>query len=163
MINLVSSDLKPGLEPDTDLEVLFKNMYWKRGATELATGKKTLTLAQFEKKYALALMQKARDYQAKNLWQIYLGLPGAEEEPRIKQELQRFDLLANVDWPLAHYRSALRYLQKDPEDIAATGGTNWQKYLPPRFQKIVFFPDLWDNEELDSWGRSWVMKEVFDQ
>lgn len=51
-------------------------------------------------------------------------------------------MLANVSWPLAHYKSAVRYLQKDPEDIAAIGGTNWQKYLPPRFQKVMYYPEL---------------------
>jgi tryptophan 2,3-dioxygenase len=49
-------------------------------------------------------------------------------------------------------RSAGHYLQKDPEDIKATGGTNWQKYLPPRFQKIIFFPELWNEEEVTQWG-----------
>ena len=67
----------------------------------------------------------------------------------------------NVHWPLAHYRSAVRYLQKDPADIAATGGTNWQKYLPPRVQQRVFFPELWTPQELEEWGKSWVKREVF--
>jgi tryptophan 2,3-dioxygenase len=55
----------------------------------------------------------------------------------------------------------VRYLQKDPEDIAATGGTNWQKYLPPRFQKRIFYPELWSEEEQTNWGKGWVEKEVF--
>lgn len=29
---------------------MFQFIYWNKGATELATGKKTLTLKQFEKK-----------------------------------------------------------------------------------------------------------------
>ena len=41
------------------------------------------------------------------------------------------DLNINVDWPLQHYKTAVRYLSKKPSDIPATGGTNWQKYLPP--------------------------------
>ncbi|MEO0404870.1 MAG: tryptophan 2,3-dioxygenase, partial [Bacteroidota bacterium] len=54
-------------------------------------------------------------------------------------------------------------LQKDPKDIEATGGTNWQKYLPPRFQKRIFFPELLTKEEIDEWGKGWVMKEVFNR
>ena len=50
-------------------------------------------------------------------------------------------------------KSAARYLHKSPEDIKATGGTNWQKYLPPRFQKIFFFPDMWTDLEKEEWGR----------
>jgi tryptophan 2,3-dioxygenase len=44
-------------------------------------------------------------------------------------------------------------LQRNPEDIKATGGTNWQKYLPPRFQKIIFFPELWTEQEKEEWGK----------
>ena len=63
------------------------------------------------------------------------------------------DVNVNVNWPLSHYKSAVRYLQKDPEDIKATSGTNWQKYLPPRFQKRIFYPELWSEAELAEWGR----------
>jgi tryptophan 2,3-dioxygenase len=54
---------------------------------------------------------------------------------------------------LAHLKSAGHYLQRNPEDIKATGGTNWQKYLPPRFQKIIFFPELWTEQEKEEWGK----------
>lgn len=75
--------------------------------------------------------------------------------------LKFLDVNVNVNWPLSHYKSAVRYLQKDPEDIKATGGTNWQKYLPPRFQKRIFFPELWSESEIENWGKNWVTKEVF--
>ena len=70
--------------------------------------------------------------------------------------LKQNDINVNVNWPLAHYKSAVRYLQKPDEDIAATGGTNWQKYLPPRFQKRIFYPNLWTEKEQEEWGKSWV-------
>ncbi len=163
MINLINTQQKQVLEPESTIEELFNSIYWKTGATELATGKKTLTLAQFEDKYGPMLIKRAKEYKTKNLWQRFLNLPAPYEREKLKEELRRLDHLANVDWPLAHYKSAVRYLQRDPDHIAATGGTNWQKYLPPRFQKVVFFPDLWDLEELDSWGKSWVVREVLDQ
>jgi tryptophan 2,3-dioxygenase len=71
------------------------------------------------------------------------------------------DINVNINWPLSHYKSAVRYLQKDPVDIAATGGTNWQKYLPPRFQRRIFYPELWTEKELEEWGKGWVKREVF--
>jgi tryptophan 2,3-dioxygenase len=71
-------------------------------------------------------------------------------------ELKMLDLNVNVNWPLSHYKSAVRYLQQQPQDIAATGGTNWQKYLPPRFQKRIFYPNIWTTEEIENWGKSWV-------
>jgi tryptophan 2,3-dioxygenase len=45
-------------------------------------------------------------------------------------------------------------------DAPATGGTNWQKFLPPRFQKIVSFPGLWSDEELQNWGKGWVEEQL---
>jgi tryptophan 2,3-dioxygenase len=88
-----------------------------------------------------------------------------KKDSSLKEELRLamrwLDVNVNINWTLAHYKSAVRYLQKDPADIAATGGTNWQKYLPPRFQKRVFFPELWSEEELDNWGKGWVKRELF--
>jgi tryptophan 2,3-dioxygenase len=81
--------------------------------------------------------------------------------PELVDAMRWLDINVNVNWPLAHYKSAVRYLHKDPVDIAATGGTNWQKYLPPRFQKRIFFPELWSEKELEEWGKGWVEKEVF--
>jgi tryptophan 2,3-dioxygenase len=79
----------------------------------------------------------------------------------LKDKLRKLDTLVNVNWPLMHYKSAVRYLQRNPEDIAATGGTNWQKYLPPRFQKRIFYPELWSDQEINEWGKGWVEETVF--
>ncbi|MFM8432158.1 MAG: tryptophan 2,3-dioxygenase, partial [Bacteroidota bacterium] len=101
-------------------------------------------------------------YQSKNLWQVYSNLPESERnKSELKNALRLLDVNVNVNWPLSHYKSAVRYLQKDPQDIAATGGTNWQKYLPPRFQRRIFYPSLWTEKELEEWGKAWVSKEVF--
>lgn len=161
--NLVSENARQDVRDDEPIEGLFEKMYWKRGATELATGKKTLTLNQFEKKYSRLFIQRAKDFQNRNIWQVFKNhLHSASEKEAIIEGLKKYDLLANVHWPLAHYKSAVRYLQQDPEILEATGGTNWQKYLPPRFQKIIYFPELWSQKEKDNWGKPWVMKEVFN-
>ncbi len=55
------------------------------------------------------------------------------EVTQLEDALRLLDLNINVNWPLQHYKTAVRYLSKKPSDIPATGGTNWQKYLPPRF------------------------------
>jgi tryptophan 2,3-dioxygenase len=39
------------------------------------------------------------------------------------------------------------------ERKAATGGSNWEKYLHPAFQKRIFFPSLYSQEELENWGK----------
>lgn len=133
---------------------LYPFLYWQSGATELATGKKTLTLQQFERKYRQELIRLGEEYRPKNIWQRYqqLQASGTEGE-QLQQELREFDQKVNVKWRLSHFRSAARYLDNKPHIIEATGGTNWQKYLPPRFQLISFFPDLWSEEEKAEWGK----------
>lgn len=162
-IRLVDKDVRSKFEGNSSsISEQFEHIYWKAGATELATGKKTLTLRQFEEKYSESLIRLATEYQSKNLWQVYSNLPESERnKSELKNALRLLDVNVNVNWPLSHYKSAVRYLQKDPQDIAATGGTNWQKYLPPRFQRRIFYPSLWTEKELEEWGKAWVSKEVF--
>lgn len=155
LINLVNpDDRNPQLDP-TDINALFAKIYWRKGSTELSSGKGTLTLVQFEEKYMKQFMETAVAYQKKNLYQVYLQkFRGIEPAKKV---LREFDMLANVEWPLAHLKSAGHYLHKAPEDIRATGGTNWQKYLPPRFQKIHFFPELWSDQEKNEWGKGAIL------
>ena len=151
-----------GYPTDSQIEEMCKYIYWKTGATELSSGKKTLTLEQFEKKYSGEFLALAKEFKTKNIMARFRSLPeAARQDEKLKNALRELDVAVNVNWKLAHYKSAVRYLQKDPEDIAATGGTNWQKYLPPRFQKIVFYPELWTKEEMEEWGKAWVKREVF--
>lgn len=144
-----------------DIETLYESIYWKAGAVELATGKKTLTLRQFEQKYDRTLLELAENTFEVNVRSLWNALPLTAQTDELRVALRWLDVNVNINWPLSHYKSAVRYLQRNPEDIAATGGTNWQKYLPPRFQKRIFYPELWSAQELAEWGKGWVEKEVF--
>jgi tryptophan 2,3-dioxygenase len=159
--NLVSLQFRGEHDYHSPSDDLFQHLYWQQGAIELATGQKTLTLKNFELKYGKKLIELIENYRRKNLWQKYMSL--GEPSDQLTEIMRQFDLKANVFWPLAHYKSAVRYLQKDPVDIAATGGTNWQKYLPPRFQKVIFFPEIWSESEKEEWGKGWVVKEIFGE
>ncbi len=136
---------------DASLEDVYDKLYWKSGATELATGKKTLTLKQFELKYREAFIKRAESIKECNLRQLYLKNYKGNTE--IEESLRQLDHLVNVSWPLVHMRSASRYLQRNPDVIKATGGTNWQKYLPPKNQMIQFYPELWKDAETQDWGK----------
>lgn len=143
---------------DASIEEQFEYIYWKFGATELATGKQTLTLKQFIKKYAAQFLALAKERAHSNFSALYHQLKEkGEDVSKLGEELRKLDLYVNVEWPLSHYKSAVRYLEKDPVDVAATGGTNWQKYLPPRFQKRIFYPFLWTEEQQEEWGKGWVL------
>ena len=151
MINLVAPSERSKVD-NHDLDQQLEKLYWRFGATELSSGKKTLTLRQFEEKYLTEFKERGVKFKDCNLYQLYKKHFVGNTE--IEKRLREFDTLSNVLWPLAHMKSAGHYLQKDPEDIKATGGTNWQKYLPPRFQKIMFFPELWSEQEKAEWGRA---------
>lgn len=142
---------------EAGIREMFQYIYWKTGATELETGKKTLTLKQFEDKYSDELIGLAVKYADRNLWAKYMSLPEAErKDPDLIAQMKMLDSNVNINWPLQHYKTAARYLLKDEDGVPATGGTNWQKYLPPRFMKRIFFPQLWTAEEKENWGKAWV-------
>jgi tryptophan 2,3-dioxygenase len=158
-IEIVSTDFRnlliaPPEEPSF-IDDLYEFLYWKQGATELATQQKTLTLRQFDQHYKTRLVRLGEAYESKNLYHRYRQLdqtgPVADE---LVTALREYDWRVNVRWKLAHLRSAVQYLHKEPEAIKATGGTNWQAYLPPMQQQRVFFPSLWSAEELQNWGQS---------
>jgi tryptophan 2,3-dioxygenase len=135
----------------------FEYLYWKFGATELSTGKKTLTLKQFEKKYSKNFIELAKNCANSNFNALLQQLQyEGRSSKELEDQLRSLDVHVNVNWPLVHYKSAVRYLNREPDEIKATGGTNWQKYLPPRFQKRIFYPSLWTEEDVTNWGKGWV-------
>jgi tryptophan 2,3-dioxygenase len=152
MINLVAMDEREALR-NGDIKDMVEKLYWKRGATDLSSGAKTLTLQQFENHYMQEFYEAGIKYKEKNLRKIFnTNFASGPSRDRIVPRLQEYDMFVNIFWPLAHMKSAAAYLKNDPEILKATGGTNWQKYLPPRFQKRMFFPELWTDKEKDEWG-----------
>lgn len=159
LYNLVDKDLRQSLEGDHITEELFEHIYWKQGATEVVSGEKTITMKQFEEKYSEQLLSLCLELQNKNLNRIAEEyVPKSERKEEISELLRTLDTNININWGLAHFKSAVKHLQNKHDVIASTGGTNWQHYLPPRFQKKVFFPSLWSNEEVNEWGKAWVEK-----
>lgn len=161
LVNLLEKSYKDQLDGKEEMAAMYEHIYWKRGSTELSSGKKTLTLTQFEEKYDTQFLQEAKEQVESNIYHLYMTYyASSDQNQQIKEALKELDATVNVDWRLAHFKSAVRYLQRDPDVIKATGGTNWQKYLPPRFQQIQFFPSLWTEEELSNWGAGWVRKQL---
>jgi len=157
MENLVHHTERDQFSSKNSIEELYENIYWKKGATDISTGEKTLTLKQFEYRYTPRLVRIARQVKNNTIWDKYLQLSSEKQDNNtLIEALKTLDINANVNWPLMHMGSAHRYLNKDKMQIDATGGTNWKEYLPPSFQKVVFFPELYDKEELNNWGKQWV-------
>lgn len=158
MINLVNQDFREKMAKEkADIREMYGKIYWKWGATLEQSGEKTLTLRQFEQKYSEEIIRRAERFQNKNLWQQFLKLGDeARNDRELVAQFRAFDTNVNINWPLQHYKTAVVYLAQRPNDILSTGGTNWQKYLPPRFQKRIFYPSLWSDKEKQEWGKKWV-------
>ncbi|MFS4454591.1 tryptophan 2,3-dioxygenase family protein [Maribacter sp. 2304DJ31-5] len=157
MENLVHYSRKDDFSAENTIEELYEHIYWKNGATDKTTGEKTLTLKQFEYRYTPRLIRIARQVEGGTIYHKYLGL--SEEQKQngaLIKALKALDVNANVNWPLMHMGSAHRYLGKESGNLDATGGTNWRKYLPPSFQKVIFFPKIYSDQELNDWGKQWV-------
>ncbi len=157
MENLVHPSKRDMITEEDSLETLYEHIYWKEGATDAITGEKTLTLKQFEYRYTPRFLRIAKAVEGNTLYHNYLKLPDdLRTDEQLVQAFKTLDLNANVYWPLMHLGSAYRYLRRQKGDILATGGTNWRDYLPPNFQKIIFFPEIWNEIEKKDWGKQWV-------
>jgi len=152
--NLVNERGKGRLPENPALEDYFKNLYWKDAGYDHKTGNKTLTLRQFEEKYGEELMALAKKMQGQTL-DLKIAELG-ELSPELKRELRLFDQLYNIHWPLVHINTARTYLDAKGENKAATGGSEWKKYLHPAFQRRKFFPQLWSAEELENWAKEFL-------
>ncbi len=155
--NLVFEPDREKFTAKSPIEDLYEHIYWKKGATDIKTGEKTLTLKQFEYRYTPRFIRIAKEIKGSTIYHKYLKLPEKSRNNKtLIETLKRMDLNANINWPLIHMGSAYRYLNKGNTTIEATGGTNWKEYLPPSFQKVVFFPKLHNQKDLDNWGKQWV-------
>jgi len=149
--NLLINDSKT-----SNTKNIIQNIYWSKGATELKSGKKTYTLTQFQKKYNEPLNSLIINLKGKTIWEKFKKLKTTKKEKEeLSELLKKFDFYVNVKWKLSHFKSAVKHLKKMGVK-KATGGTNWEKYLPPRFQKIIFFSKLWTKKEKEKWGISWL-------
>ncbi|MFS4468841.1 tryptophan 2,3-dioxygenase family protein [Maribacter sp. 2210JD10-5] len=157
MENLVHHSKRNDFSSKNSIEELYENIYWKNGATDKDTGEKTLTLKQFEYRYTPRLIRIAKQVKSSTIYHKFLELSEGQRQNKVLLEvLKMLDVNANVNWPLMHMGSAHRYLGKESGNLDATGGTNWRAYLPPSFQKVVFFPIIYSEEELNDWGKQWV-------
>jgi tryptophan 2,3-dioxygenase len=151
--DLVHADLRSESAQENDLSKLLENIYWRRGATLVATGEKALTLKQFEAKYDSVFADRAQKLRGLTLSDRAKILEQKKElGDELRLALRELDHQVNVRWPMQHLKTAGRYLAKQPSDLRATGGTNWPKYLPPKFQLRIAFPFLWSSEEREQWG-----------
>jgi len=153
LINLIDNRFRATIDRNTPFEHAYEHLYWQAAGKNYDTGDKTTLLRLFQERYMEDFLVFMKKYNQSNLCTIFKSLP---QEDRRNLELQNamrhYDYTVNVKWVIAHYYAAKNYLESGDEPAEATGGSDWQKYMLPRYQKRIFFPDLWTKEELDNWG-----------
>ncbi|MCK0189818.1 tryptophan 2,3-dioxygenase family protein [Arenibacter sp. F20364] len=150
LANLISHRFKKGSSKNPDLRECFEHIYWKDAGTDPKTGQKTLTLQLFEDRYLRELTETAKTVMGHTLEDKLAQLPYVPDA--LRNRLRTFDQLYNIDWPMVHLNTAEHYLDKKGENKEATGGSEWKKYLHPKYQQRKFFPDLWTETEKKNWG-----------
>jgi tryptophan 2,3-dioxygenase len=152
--NLMSPDAKNIKISDSNLDDMYQNIYWKSAGGDLKSNKKSYMLVEFEKKYDSELQDLAQSHTNKNIWSLYQTQPADIQNDLVLQsQLRDFDYIFNITWSLKHYKLAAKHLKGTGViDKSSTGSTNWRKFLPPKNQKISFFPGLWSLEEHSKWG-----------
>jgi tryptophan 2,3-dioxygenase len=148
--NLVNEKGQERLPKDAATKDYFEHIYWKDAGMNRKTGKKTLTLRQFEEKYLDEFIALANKTKGNTIEDKFNKIENPSKA--LQDKLREFDRLYNVEWPLVHLNTAKHYLDSKGENKAATGGSEWKKYLHPHFQQRKFFPTLWTDNEKEHWG-----------
>ena len=65
--------------------------------------------------------------------------------------MRHYDKTVNITWVMGHLNAARKYIESG-RNGEATGGSDWKKYMHPKYQRRIFFPELWTEDELATWG-----------
>jgi len=155
LINLIDYRFRSSINRDTPYTHAFEHLYWQAAGKDHKTGKKSTLLINFEKRYKDEFLRFMENYNTKNLWTRFKELPEADQNDEdLVKAMRHYDYTVNVTWVMAHYNAAVHYIESGLGDGEATGGSDWKKYMHPKYQRRIFFPDLWTEEELKNWGNN---------
>jgi len=151
LINLIDFRFRATIDRNTPYSHAFEHLYWQAAGKDHATGKKNTLIVNFENKYREFFLREMEKYNNTNLYTRFKQLPEKERNnTELVKAMRHYDYTVNVQWVMAHYHAAGKYLG----EAEATGGSDWRTYLPPKYQRRIFFPELWSKEELDNWGQN---------
>lgn len=151
LINLIDYRFRATIDRDTPYEHAYNHLYWQAAGKDHSTGKKTTLIQLFENKYKADFLIKMEKYNTSNLWTKFKSLPeDIKNDANLIHAMRHYDYTVNVTWVMAHYHAAEKYLGTSD----ATGGSEWRKYMHPKYQRRIFFPDLWSKDELENWGNN---------
>ena len=156
LINLIDARFRETIDRNTPYEHALNHLYWQAAGKDYKTGKKSYLLSAFEEKYKNEFIAFTKEYNTINLYAKFKELPKeVQQDKKLIKAMRHYDYTVNITWVMAHYNAANHYISGDKssgKEIEATGGSDWKKYMHPKYQKRIFFPDLWSEKELNDWG-----------
>ncbi|MDA9803854.1 tryptophan 2,3-dioxygenase family protein [Flavobacteriaceae bacterium] len=156
LINLIDARFRETIDRNTPYEHALNHLYWQAAGKDYKTGKKSYLLSAFEEKYKNEFIAFTKEYNNINLYAKFKELPKeVQQDKKLIKAMRHYDYTVNITWVMAHYNAANHYISGDNssgKEIEATGGSDWKKYMHPKYQKRIFFPDLWSEKELNDWG-----------
>ena len=153
LINLIDYRFRSTINRNTPFRHAFEHLYWQAAGKDHQTGEKSLMIRLFEEKYMDTFIRFMKDYNTRNIWTLFQNLPSNEKKNlKLVNSLRHYDHTVNVKWVMEHYNTASHYLESGKKKEEATGGSDWKKYMHPKYQRRVFFPKLWSANEMKNWG-----------
>lgn len=154
LINLIDYRFRGSIDRETPFEFAFEHLYWQAAGKDYHTGKKSFLLEEFERKYKGLFLNHMKEYNTINIWQKFKQLPEVDQKnPELIKAMRHYDHTVNITWVMQHLQVAIKYIdQSGKGDGEATGGSDWKKYMHPKYQRRIFFPELWSTDELANWG-----------
>ncbi|MEN9488433.1 MAG: Tryptophan 2,3-dioxygenase [Bacteroidota bacterium] len=151
LINLIDYRFRATIDRNTPYSHALDHLYWQAAGKDHQTGKKSYLLLEFEKKYGAEFLRHMEEYNTINLWQKFKQLPEEDQKNSdLILAMRHYDKTVNITWVMGHLNAARKYIG----DGDATGGSDWKKYMHPKYQRRIFFPELWSEEELKNWGEN---------
>ncbi|MBI1836272.1 MAG: tryptophan 2,3-dioxygenase [Flavobacteriia bacterium] len=155
LINLIDFRFRATIDRNTPFEHAFEHLYWQAAGKDHKTGTKSVLIQEFEKKYKTEFINYMQKVNTTNLYTKYKALPeNIKSNPELIAALRHYDYTVNVTWVMCHYKTAEKYLESGPKKAEATGGSEWKKYMHPKYQRRIFFPEVWSEDELKNWGEN---------
>jgi tryptophan 2,3-dioxygenase len=153
LINLIDARYRDTIDRNSPFKNAYDHLYWQAAGKNHTTGEKSVLIKLFDKKYMGDFIDFMEDYNECNLSKKFKQLPKeVQKDATLIEAMRHYDYTVNVKWVLAHYNAAGKYLGGKEKELEATGGSSWRKYLHPKYQRRIFYPYLWSDEELKNWG-----------
>mgnify|MGYP006176767969 FL=1 len=153
LINLIDNRFRATIDRNTPYDHAFEHLYWQAAGKDHKTGEKSYLIQAFEKKYKATFLTFMEEYNTINLWRKFKEIPeGDQKNPELIAAMRHLDYTINITWVMGHFNTAKKYIESTPGNHEATGGSDWKKYMLPKYQKRIFFPELWTKEEIENWG-----------